>query len=143
MIDIGGDDRAAARDLVADELRGDESGNRGAKTLAILEPCLRVFRHLLAAEIFPRGGKNHFLRDDPRRGQFILAVTGRIRRDPLRGDRFAGHGGTRSALPQRRHCPPAHRAPGIDFEPRPSGKPWLANGVKSFREIDRNLVLAV
>jgi hypothetical protein len=38
MIDVGGDDRGAARDFAAHELGRDELGNRGAEALA----CWRV-----------------------------------------------------------------------------------------------------
>ena len=57
MVDVGGDDGAAARDLVTDEFRRDLVGDRRAKAGA-------VARKGRAAQILAGGDELHFLGDD-------------------------------------------------------------------------------
>ena len=69
MVDVGGDDRAAARDLVADEFGGDVVGDRGAEILAVAD----VFGERLAAEVLADGDIFHLGRDDAAAGVVHLA----------------------------------------------------------------------
>jgi len=60
MVDVVGNDRAAARDLVADELGRDVVGDGGAEILAIARGAQRRF----AAEILADRDIFHFRSDD-------------------------------------------------------------------------------
>ncbi len=64
VIDVGGDDGAAARDLVAHELRRDVRGDVGAETLAVGERELGAGEHGDAAEILAVRDVGHLLGDD-------------------------------------------------------------------------------
>ena len=72
VIDVGGNNGAAARDLVAHELRGDVKRHRSAKALAVVMRRLRCFQHFLAAEILALGNVDHLLGDDARPRPFEL-----------------------------------------------------------------------
>ncbi len=72
MIDVGGDDGAAARDLCADEFRCDKRGNVGAEAFAIGELCFRFGQHFLAAKILARRDIDHLFGDEAGAGEFIL-----------------------------------------------------------------------
>ena len=55
VIDISGNDRAPARNLVADKFRGHEFGDRRAKAISGMNPDVAVstvLQRLLSAEIF-------------------------------------------------------------------------------------------
>ena len=73
MVDVGGDDGAAARDLVADEFRGDEFGNGGAEILAVRAALSGAFQSPGAAEIFAMRNVDHLFGDDIRRGRIPSA----------------------------------------------------------------------
>ena len=73
MIDVGRDDGAAARHLVAHEFRRDVKRHRRAEALAVLARGLRRLEHLLAAEIFALGDIDHFLGDDAGARPFELS----------------------------------------------------------------------
>src|SRR5690606_16159373 len=64
-----GDDRAAARDFVADEFGGDVVGDRGAPVL----PVALVFGEAGAAEVLALGDVFHLGRDDAAAGVVHLA----------------------------------------------------------------------
>ncbi len=64
MLDVGGDDGAAARDLVAHELGRHEERHRRAETLAIGEPRLGLLGLALAPDILAMGDIGHLLGDD-------------------------------------------------------------------------------
>ena len=64
MVDVGGDDGAAARDFVAHEFRRDEGGQRAAELFAVGERGLGAVEHLFAAEVLAFGDVDHFLGDD-------------------------------------------------------------------------------
>ena len=72
MVDVAGDDGAAARDLGADELRRDEGGDFGAKAFAVGEGCFGTIELLLAAEVFALGDVDHLFRNDAGAGEFEL-----------------------------------------------------------------------
>jgi len=72
VVDVGGDDRAAARDLGAHEFRRDEFGNLGAEAVAVGEPRLGPLERRLAREILAMGDIDHLFGDDPGAGEFIL-----------------------------------------------------------------------
>src|SRR5712675_1505360 len=72
MVDVAGNDGAAARDLAADELGGDEGRHFGAKTFAVGEGCLGTRELLFAAEILALGDIDHLLGDDAGAGKFKL-----------------------------------------------------------------------
>ena len=79
MIDVGRNDGAAARHLVAHEFRRDEQRHRSAEALAVVMGGLRDVEHFLAAEIFALGDVDHFLGDDAgarpfELGEGVLAV---------------------------------------------------------------------
>jgi hypothetical protein len=65
VVDVGGDDGAAAGDLVADEFGGDEVGDGGAEILAVAALVARRF----AAEVLALGDIFHLGRDDARGGR--------------------------------------------------------------------------
>ena len=79
VIDVGRDDGAAARDLVAHEFRRDEERHRGAKAFAVVMAFLGDVEHNLAPEIFALGDVDHFLGDDALARPFEL-------RDRLAGE---------------------------------------------------------
>ena len=60
VVDVVGDDRAAAGDLVADELGGDEIGDGGAEVLAVA----RLVECSFASEVLADGDIFHLGRDD-------------------------------------------------------------------------------
>ena len=67
MVDVGGNDRAAARDFAAHELRRDEVRNRCAEALTrvLARHQLRQrLQHCLALEVFADGDELHLRRDD-------------------------------------------------------------------------------
>ncbi len=72
MVDVAGDDGAAARDLAAHEFRGDEGGQGGAKAFAVGQCGFRALQLNLAAEIFAGGDVDHLLGDDAGAGEFEL-----------------------------------------------------------------------
>ena len=72
MVDVAGDDGAAARDFAAHEFRRDEGRHRGAKTFAVGKRCLGALELLLAAEVFAGGDVDHLLGDDAGAGEFEL-----------------------------------------------------------------------
>ena len=72
VVDVAGDDRAAARDLAAHEFRGDEGGQVGAKAFAVGQRGLGALQLNLAAEIFAGGDVDHLLGDDAGAGEFQL-----------------------------------------------------------------------
>ena len=72
MIDIGRDDGAAARHLVAHEVRRDEGRQTRAEILAVVEPGLRFGGGSLAADILAVGDIDHLGRDDAGAGELEL-----------------------------------------------------------------------
>ncbi len=64
MVDVRGDDGAAARDFVADELGRDVIGDAGAEALAVADIAGEAF----AAEILALGDIFHLGRDDAAAG---------------------------------------------------------------------------
>ena len=89
MINVGGDDGAAARDFITDEFGRDQMGDRGAKGLACMlaqhplghffafGTCgAQTFDVLLAAEIFANRDKLHFRGNDPAAGVVHLRDVG-------------------------------------------------------------------
>ncbi len=86
MVDVRRDYGAAACDLVADELRGDEGGDGGTEILAVRPPLLRPRQHLLPAQILAMGDVDHLLGDDPRARELVLR------------DRLAGAAGEHAVL---------------------------------------------
>ena len=72
MIDIGGDDGAAAGDLAAHELRRHESGNGGAEALPVGEARFCFLGLALPPDILAMGDIDHFLGDDAGAGELEL-----------------------------------------------------------------------
>ena len=72
VVDVGRDDGAAARHLVAHEFRCDEGGERGTEAVAVGQRGLRAFQHRLAGEVFAVGDVDHLLGDDPGFGELVL-----------------------------------------------------------------------
>jgi hypothetical protein len=72
VVDVVGDDRAAARDLVADEFGGDVIGDRRTEAFAIDD---MVAQHV-AADVLADGDIFHFRRDDAAAGVMHLADVG-------------------------------------------------------------------
>src|SRR5690606_39958862 len=64
MVDVGGEDGAAARNLVTDEFRGHELRYCGAEAVAVGERLGGGFRRLPAAEVLALGDVDHLLGDD-------------------------------------------------------------------------------
>ena len=91
MVDVAGDDGAAARDLAADEFRRDEGRHRGAKALAVGDGGFGAFELLFAAEVFAGGDVDHLLGDDAGAGEFQLrdhVVADAAQRLVMRGEGF-------------------------------------------------------
>ncbi len=72
MVDVAGDDGAAARDLAAHEFRRHERRHRGAEAFAVGERGFGAFELLLAAEVFAGRDVDHLLGDDAGAGEFEL-----------------------------------------------------------------------
>jgi hypothetical protein len=72
VVDVVGDDRAAAGDFVADEFGGDVIGDGGAEALAVAD----IFGEAGAAEILALGDIFHLGRDDAAAGVVHLADVG-------------------------------------------------------------------
>ena len=72
MVDVGGDDGAAAGDLVADEFRGDEFGDFGAEVLAVGSAFGRTVQRLLPTQVLAVRDVDHLLGDDAGAGEFEL-----------------------------------------------------------------------
>src|SRR4051794_5894765 len=72
VVDVAGDDGAAAGDLGAHELRRDKRGNAGAKAFAVGERRFRALKLFFAPEILALGDKNHLLGDGAGAGKFEL-----------------------------------------------------------------------
>jgi hypothetical protein len=101
MVDVAGDDGAAARDLGAHELRRDEGGHFSAKAFAIGERGFRALELLLAAEVFALGDVDHLFRDDAGAGEFELGdlvVACAAQRLVVRGKGFCGMRGADIAV---------------------------------------------
>ena len=101
VVDVAGDDGAAARDLGADEFRRDEGGHRGAKAFAVGKRCFGALELLLAAEVFALGDVDHLLGDDAGAGEFelrdLVAVEA-AQRLVMRGEGFCGMRGADIAV---------------------------------------------
>ena len=101
VVDVAGDDGAAARDLGAHEFRRDEGGDFGAKAFAVGERGFRAFELLLAAEVFALGDVDHLFRDDAGAGEFelrdLVAVEA-AQRLVVRGEGFCGMRGADIAV---------------------------------------------
>ena len=72
VVDVGGDDGAAARDLAAHELGRDELRDVGAEALAIGKRLLGPLQGGHAAQIFAVRDIGHLLGDDAGAGEFEL-----------------------------------------------------------------------
>ena len=72
MIDVGGDDGAAAGDFAAHELRRHESGNGGAEALAVGEARFCFLGLTLPPDILAVGDIDHLLGDDAGAGELEL-----------------------------------------------------------------------
>ena len=72
MVDVGRDDGAAARDLVAHEFRRDERRDRGAEALAVGERLRCVGERRLSGEVLAVGDVDHLLGDDAGAGELVL-----------------------------------------------------------------------
>ena len=72
VVDIGGDDGAAARHFSAHEFRRDEGGQRGAEALSVCEAGFSLLGRALASDILAMGDEDHLLGDDPGPRQFEL-----------------------------------------------------------------------
>ncbi len=68
VVDVGGDDGAAAGDFGADEFGGDVIGDFGAEAFAVLDFGADFCQRLAAAEVFADGDIFHFGRDDAAAG---------------------------------------------------------------------------
>ncbi len=91
MVDVAGDDGAAARDFAADEFRRDERRHRGAKAFAVGEGGFGALELLLAAEVLAGGDVDHLLGDDAGAGEFQLrdhVAVEAAQRLVMRGERF-------------------------------------------------------
>ncbi len=73
VVDVRGDDGAAARDLLADEFRRDEFRHVGAEALAIGMALPRALQHGGAAEILAMGDIDHLGGDDAGLGELVLS----------------------------------------------------------------------
>ena len=72
VIDVGGDDGAPQRNLLAHEFGRDEFWNVGAETLAVGQTLGRAGHRGLPREILAMGDVDHLLGDDPGASEFEL-----------------------------------------------------------------------
>ncbi|GBF27631.1 hypothetical protein MnTg02_02688 [bacterium MnTg02] len=72
MVDVRGDDRPAARHLVADKFGRDVLRQSGAETLAIFELIFGPIESGLASQILPVGDIDHLIGNDPGARAFKL-----------------------------------------------------------------------
>ncbi len=72
VVDVGGDDGAAAGDFAADEFGGDEGGDLGAEVFAVIAAVFRAFGHRFAADVFAVGDVGHLGGDDAGLGVLVL-----------------------------------------------------------------------
>ena len=72
MIDIGGDDGAAAGDLVAHELRRNERRKRCAEALAVGDARFSLLGLALPPDVLAVGDIDHLLGDDAGAGKLEL-----------------------------------------------------------------------
>ncbi|CEG08972.1 hypothetical protein BN961_02393 [Afipia felis] len=72
VVDVAGDDGAAARDLAAHEFRGDEQRHFGAERFTVGAGGFRALKLLLAAEVLALGDVDHLLGDDAGAREFEL-----------------------------------------------------------------------
>ncbi len=84
VVDVGGDDGAAAGDFAADEFGGDEGGDFSAEILAIGAAFEGAFGHGFAADVFAVGDIGHLSGDDAGFGVLVL-------REAFAGLRALGH----------------------------------------------------
>ena len=101
MVDVAGNDGAAARDLAADELRRDEGGDFGAKAFAVGERGFGALELNFAAEVLALGDVDHLFGDDAGAGEFelrdLVAVEAAQRR-VVRGEGLCGMRGADIAV---------------------------------------------
>ena len=88
MIDVGGDDGAAAGDLGAHELGRDVRGDVGAEAVAVGERRLGAGEHGDAAEVLAVGDVGHLLGDDA--GARVLELRDGLARQTAEGLRLVG-----------------------------------------------------
>ena len=72
VIDVGGNDRPAARHFLAHEFRRDEFGDGRAEALAVGEALGGALHRRLARQILAMGDIDHLFGDDPGAGEFEL-----------------------------------------------------------------------
>ena len=72
MVDVGGNDGAAARDLRAQKFRRDEIGNLRAKAFAVGAAFGGAGERNFAPQVFAMRAEDHFFRDDPGAGELEL-----------------------------------------------------------------------
>jgi hypothetical protein len=132
VIDIGRDDAAAARHLLAHEFRRDKERHRRAEALAVFARGLRGFEHFFAAEIFALGDVDHFLGDDSGARPFELSqgVRGTFP-SPLWGG-VRGGGGVRLA----------RRPPSLTLPRKGGGNRNAAHRPRRVRETPREMLAA-
>ena len=97
VIDVGRNDRAAARDFAPHEFRRDEFWDLGAEALAVGDGRGRVLDRRLAREVLAMGDIDHLFGHDPGAGEFELgdelagiAGAQRPRRGAERGQMIGG-----------------------------------------------------
>ena len=120
VVDVGGDDRAAARHLGAHKFRRDEFGDRRAEAFAIRKRFLGALQSRGAPKVLAIRDIDHLLGDDASACQFKLgdgfAVFGAINRVP-RG-KFAGEmGGADIAVVLGLHLAPPILPDSARFHP--------------------------
>ena len=140
VIDVGGDDRAAARDLAHHEFRRHEFRDFRAKTLAVGDGRGRVLDRRLAREILAMRDIDHLFGDDPGAGEFELGdelagIAGAQR--PGRGAerrQMIGRDGAVVLRPDRA---------ALDRGIAARRDPGFADGREALREIDLRRALGV
>jgi hypothetical protein len=101
MVDVAGDDGAAARDFAAHEFRRHKRRHRSAEAFAIGEGRLGALELDITTEIFSDGNVDHLLGDDAGAGEFKLrdhVVADAAQRLVMRNKGFRGMRGADIAI---------------------------------------------
>ena len=99
MVDIGGDDGAAARNFAPHEFRRHEGRQRCAETFPVGKPRFRLFGRAFAPDILPMRDIGHLFGDDPGAGELSWVTSLPWLRASIQGARIGGNPRRTSIFP--------------------------------------------